>query len=102
MTIDLEKLDEQSRRWLSELASQRGVTPAAEAIELLDQAIQLRMQREEFTKKTSGSEFKNAVMAEVRSQREKLFERADEIRIRIPGEALTTDQIEAAINWGRP
>jgi hypothetical protein len=77
MTVDLDKLEGNSRNWLSQRAQSQGTTPDLEAFKLLDSAIRERMKREE------------------------LFRGADRARVRVPGKPLTADEIEEAINWGR-
>lgn len=77
MVVDLNKLENRSREWLTGRAHSHGTTLETEAVALLTDAIRDRMRREQ------------------------AFHKADQARIRIPGPLLTAEEIEAAINWGR-
>ncbi len=77
MTIQIEKLAEETREWLDSRARSRGTSIETEAFVLLDDAVHERISRE------------------------RLFQAAADARIRIPGPPITPEEIEQAINWGR-
>ena len=77
MVLQLEKLSPNARQWLEDRARNSGTSLDAEAITLIENAVQER------------------------SRREQLFLAADAARIRVPRPLITNDDIEEAINWGR-
>ena len=77
MVLDLNKLPNETREWLDQRARRRGTSSDAEAVDLLESAIQERIRRE------------------------RLFEAAARARVRVSGPPVTAEEIEEAINWGR-
>jgi plasmid stability protein len=77
MSIDLEKLPDETRGWLDQRARRHGTSPDLEAVEILDSAVRERMRRE------------------------RLFEAAAQARICLPGPPLTAAEIDEITNWGR-